>query len=82
MVLTLKVNLLQGHLIWCMEGSLETWSWSLNVPVLSSLSEDNEVINNNHCYLFSFICFEDYDIYKTTSSQYIMMEHGRYRLSV
>lgn len=32
--------------IWCMDGSLETWSWSLNVPVLSSLSEDNEVIIN------------------------------------
>lgn len=29
--------------LWCMEGSLETWSWSLNVPVLSSLSEDDEV---------------------------------------
>lgn len=27
-----------------MEGSLETWSWSLNVPVLSSLSEDDAVI--------------------------------------
>lgn len=32
--------------LWCREGSLETWSWSLNVPVLSSLSEDDEVINN------------------------------------
>lgn len=30
--------------LWCMEGSLETWSWSLNVPVLSTLSEDDEVI--------------------------------------
>lgn len=30
--------------LWCMEGSLETWSWSLNVPVLSSLSKDDEVI--------------------------------------
>ncbi|KAJ6801389.1 DExH-box ATP-dependent RNA helicase DExH15 chloroplastic isoform X1 [Iris pallida] len=29
--------------LWCMEGSLETWSWSLNVPVLSSLSEEDEV---------------------------------------
>ncbi|XP_078430901.1 DEAD/DEAH box helicase isoform X2 [Wolffia australiana] len=26
-----------------MVGSLETWSWSLNVPVLSSLSEDDEI---------------------------------------
>ncbi|KAI3524783.1 hypothetical protein L1887_03447 [Cichorium endivia] len=24
-------------------GSLDTWSWSLNMVVLSSLSEDNEV---------------------------------------
>ncbi|KAK4376775.1 hypothetical protein RND71_003071 [Anisodus tanguticus] len=30
--------------LWCMEGSLETWSWSLNVPVLSSLSEEDEVL--------------------------------------
>lgn len=30
--------------LWCIEGSLETWSWSLNVPVLSSFSEDDEVI--------------------------------------
>lgn len=29
--------------LWSMEGSLETWSWSLNVPVLSSLSEDDQV---------------------------------------
>ncbi|XP_020090516.1 DExH-box ATP-dependent RNA helicase DExH15 chloroplastic [Ananas comosus] len=29
--------------LWCAEGSLDTWSWSLNVPVLSSLSEDDEV---------------------------------------
>ncbi|GFY88374.1 DEAD/DEAH box helicase [Actinidia rufa] len=28
--------------LWCMEGSLDTWSWSLNVPVLNSLSEDDE----------------------------------------
>lgn len=30
--------------LWCAEGSLDTWSWSLNVPVLSSLSEDDEVM--------------------------------------
>lgn len=29
--------------LWCTEGSLETWSWSLNVPVLSNLSEEDEV---------------------------------------
>ncbi|KAI3824944.1 hypothetical protein L1987_06417 [Smallanthus sonchifolius] len=36
--------------IWCMEGSLETWSWSLNVPVLSTLSEDNEVVQYSQAY--------------------------------
>ncbi|KVH96089.1 hypothetical protein Ccrd_001826 [Cynara cardunculus var. scolymus] len=36
--------------IWSMEGSLETWSWSLNVPVLSSLSEDNEVLQYSQAY--------------------------------
>ncbi|XP_058112110.1 DExH-box ATP-dependent RNA helicase DExH15 chloroplastic [Magnolia sinica] len=36
--------------LWCMEGSLETWSWSLNVPVLSSLSEDDEVLNMSSSY--------------------------------
>ncbi|KAL3337064.1 hypothetical protein AABB24_029631 [Solanum stoloniferum] len=33
--------------LWCMEGSLETWSWSLNVPVLSSLSEDDEIYTSS-----------------------------------
>nr|XP_043606015.1 DExH-box ATP-dependent RNA helicase DExH15 chloroplastic [Erigeron canadensis] len=36
--------------IWSMEGSLETWSWSLNVPVLSSLPEDNEVVQYSQAY--------------------------------
>lgn len=31
--------------LWCMDGSLDTWSWSLNVPVVNSLSEDDEVIS-------------------------------------
>lgn len=35
--------------LWCMEGSLETWSWSLNVPVLSSFSEDDEVTKKVKC---------------------------------
>ncbi|KAA8529503.1 hypothetical protein F0562_033698 [Nyssa sinensis] len=35
--------------LWCMEGSLETWSWSLNVPVLSSLSEDDEYNYSHGC---------------------------------
>lgn len=36
--------------LWCMEGSLDTWSWSLNVPVLSSLSEDDEVLQLSQAY--------------------------------
>ncbi|CAA7014398.1 unnamed protein product [Microthlaspi erraticum] len=36
--------------IWRMEGSLETWSWSLNVPVLSSLSEEDEVLHMSQEY--------------------------------
>lgn len=32
--------------LWHMEGSLETWSWSLNIPMLSSLSEEDKVINH------------------------------------
>jgi hypothetical protein len=35
--------------LFCMEGSLDTWSWSLNVPVLNSLSEDHEVPLWNYC---------------------------------
>jgi len=31
--------------LWQMEGSLETWSWSLDVPMLSSLPEDDEVVS-------------------------------------
>ncbi|XP_009414118.2 DExH-box ATP-dependent RNA helicase DExH15 chloroplastic [Musa acuminata AAA Group] len=36
--------------LWSIGGSLETWSWSLNVPVLSSLSEDDEVANQSEAY--------------------------------
>ncbi|KAJ8491440.1 hypothetical protein OPV22_013161 [Ensete ventricosum] len=36
--------------LWSVGGSLETWSWSLNVPVLSSLSEDDEVANQCEAY--------------------------------
>uniref|UniRef100_A0A166E9W8 Helicase ATP-binding domain-containing protein n=1 Tax=Daucus carota subsp. sativus TaxID=79200 RepID=A0A166E9W8_DAUCS len=38
--------------LWCGEGSLETWSWSLNVPVLSSLSEKDEATYHDavECY--------------------------------
>ncbi|CAL5019494.1 unnamed protein product [Urochloa decumbens] len=52
---TLKQLLLREEMTWdklakseygsllSMDGSLDTWSWSLNVPVLNSLSEDDEV---------------------------------------
>ncbi|XVF02347.1 hypothetical protein REPUB_Repub04eG0167700 [Reevesia pubescens] len=36
--------------LWYTEGSLETWSWSLNVPVLSSLSESDEVLHMSQEY--------------------------------
>lgn len=36
--------------LWCMEGSLETWSWSLNVPVLSSFSESDETLHMSDEY--------------------------------
>ncbi|KAF8775958.1 hypothetical protein HU200_004093 [Digitaria exilis] len=52
---TLKQLLLREEMMWdklanseygsllSTDGSLDTWSWSLNVPVLNSLSEDDEV---------------------------------------
>ncbi|KAF5746653.1 DEAD-box ATP-dependent RNA helicase ISE2 chloroplastic [Tripterygium wilfordii] len=36
--------------LWCMEGSLETWSWSLNVPVLNSLSDTDEVLHMSEAH--------------------------------
>ncbi|XP_047324710.1 DExH-box ATP-dependent RNA helicase DExH15 chloroplastic [Impatiens glandulifera] len=45
--------------LWCMDGSLETWSWSLNVPVLSSLSEDDEVVQFSEAYLSAVECYKD-----------------------
>jgi superfamily II RNA helicase len=36
--------------LWRMEGSLETWSWSLNVPVLNSLSESDELLQMSEPY--------------------------------
>lgn len=45
--------------VWCMDGSLETWSWSLNVPVSSSLSEDDEVVQSSPAYLNAVECYKD-----------------------
>ncbi|KAJ7953700.1 DEAD-box ATP-dependent RNA helicase chloroplastic-like [Quillaja saponaria] len=36
--------------LWSMEGSPETWSWSINVPVLSSLSENDELLQKSQEY--------------------------------
>ncbi|KAI8024134.1 hypothetical protein LOK49_LG03G00370 [Camellia lanceoleosa] len=44
---------------WSMEGSLETWSWSLNVPVLSSLSEDDEVSQFSQAYHAAVESYKD-----------------------
>ncbi|CAN4124318.1 unnamed protein product [Withania somnifera] len=43
----------------CMEGSLETWSWSLNVPVLSSLSDDDEVLQLSQAYNDAVECYKN-----------------------
>ncbi|XP_020578336.1 DExH-box ATP-dependent RNA helicase DExH15 chloroplastic isoform X2 [Phalaenopsis equestris] len=45
--------------LWSAEGSLETWSWSLNVPVLSSLSEDDEVQNWSEEYQDAINCYRE-----------------------
>ncbi|XP_029118558.1 DExH-box ATP-dependent RNA helicase DExH15 chloroplastic isoform X2 [Elaeis guineensis] len=45
--------------LWCMQGSLETWSWSLNVPVLSSLSEDDEVRHWSQAYQDAVECYRE-----------------------
>ncbi|KAE8732111.1 DEAD-box ATP-dependent RNA helicase ISE2 [Hibiscus syriacus] len=39
--------------LWSTEGSLETWSWSLNVPVLSSLCESDEMLYMSQEYIES-----------------------------
>ncbi|KAL8518883.1 hypothetical protein ACS0TY_010011 [Phlomoides rotata] len=45
--------------LWCMEGSLDTWSWSLNVPVVSSLSEDDEVLQFSEAYQNAVQSYKD-----------------------
>ncbi|GFP91556.1 dead-box ATP-dependent RNA helicase ise2 chloroplastic [Phtheirospermum japonicum] len=45
--------------LWSNEGSLETWSWSLNVPVLSSLSQDDEVLEVSETYRTAVECYKD-----------------------
>ncbi|KAL7091558.1 hypothetical protein ACP275_12G113200 [Erythranthe tilingii] len=45
--------------LWCMDGSLETWSWSLNVPVLSSLSEEDEALQFSETYQNAVESYKD-----------------------
>ncbi|XP_042497950.1 DExH-box ATP-dependent RNA helicase DExH15 chloroplastic isoform X1 [Macadamia integrifolia] len=45
--------------LWCTEGSLETWSWSLNVPGLSSLSDENGVLQMSQAYQDAIVCYKD-----------------------
>ncbi|XP_040377451.1 DExH-box ATP-dependent RNA helicase DExH15 chloroplastic isoform X2 [Oryza brachyantha] len=67
---TLKQLLLREDMVWdkiakseygsllCMDGSLDTWSWSLNVPVLNSLSEDDEVERFSHEHQDAVECYK------------------------
>ncbi|KAL2904206.1 DExH-box ATP-dependent RNA helicase DExH15 chloroplastic [Bienertia sinuspersici] len=43
--------------LWHMEGSLETWSWSLNVPMLSSLSEEDKASHMSAAQLEAVECY-------------------------
>ncbi|XP_074309805.1 DExH-box ATP-dependent RNA helicase DExH15 chloroplastic [Silene latifolia] len=54
------VRLVESELgsLWQMEGSLETWSWSLNVPMLSSLSEDAKVSHISPAYTEAVECYK------------------------
>ncbi|XP_068652054.1 DExH-box ATP-dependent RNA helicase DExH15 chloroplastic-like [Aristolochia californica] len=45
--------------LWCMGGSLETWSWSLNVPVLSSLTDDDKVVQISEAYNEAVNCYKE-----------------------
>ncbi|XP_057542956.1 DExH-box ATP-dependent RNA helicase DExH15 chloroplastic [Amaranthus tricolor] len=43
--------------LWHMEGSLETWSWSLNIPMLSSLSEEDKASHMSAAQLEAVECY-------------------------
>ncbi|XP_071696305.1 DExH-box ATP-dependent RNA helicase DExH15 chloroplastic [Rutidosis leptorrhynchoides] len=58
--------------IWSMEGSLETWSWSLNVPVLSSLPDDDEVVQYSQAY---------YDAVESYKNQRNKVSHLKKRIA-
>ncbi|KAL6562585.1 DExH-box ATP-dependent RNA helicase DExH15 chloroplastic [Orobanche gracilis] len=45
--------------LWSMEGSLETWSWSLNVPLLINLSQDDRVLGSTETYQTAIECYKD-----------------------
>ncbi|GMH01661.1 hypothetical protein Nepgr_003500 [Nepenthes gracilis] len=44
--------------LWYAEGSLQTWSWSLNVPMLSNLSEEDVVLQTSAGYLDVVECYK------------------------
>ncbi|KAL9226282.1 hypothetical protein vseg_002113 [Gypsophila vaccaria] len=44
--------------LWQMEGSMEMWSWSLNVPLLSSQSEDEKVSHISPAYVEAVECYK------------------------
>eukprot|EP01018_Ginkgo_biloba_P002355 Gb_35993 [translate_table: standard] len=37
--------------LWYAEGLIDTWSWSLNVPLLSSLSDEDEMLQMSQAYI-------------------------------
>ncbi|KMT07198.1 hypothetical protein BVRB_6g155210 [Beta vulgaris subsp. vulgaris] len=43
--------------LWSMEGSLEAWSWSLNVPMLSSLPEEDKASLMSPAQLEAVECY-------------------------
>lgn len=45
--------------LWCQEGSLETWSWSLNVPVLNSLSDKDEALHMSQGFHEAVECYKE-----------------------
>ncbi|KAL8161564.1 hypothetical protein V2J09_013053 [Rumex salicifolius] len=45
--------------LWHIDGSLETWSWSLNVPMLSSLSDEDEVQELSPAYFDAVERYKD-----------------------
>ncbi|KAL6513817.1 DExH-box ATP-dependent RNA helicase DExH15 chloroplastic [Orobanche hederae] len=62
--------------LWSMEGSLETWSWSLNVPLLSSLSQDAGVLGSTETYQTAIECYKDQNEKVSSLKKKIMCAKG------